>query len=86
MLLIKSDVRDQGQKNNWVSVKVTCCRNRLISSSHTWPYCSLEKHSVKIELFLFNHVSFGMLIESLKLSFFLTEGFKFVNASTQIKC
>ena len=26
-LLIKLDVRDQGQKNNAVSVKVTCCRN-----------------------------------------------------------
>ena len=26
-LLIKLDVRDQGQKNNPVLVKVTCCRN-----------------------------------------------------------
>ena len=26
-LLIKPDVRDQGQKNNSVSVRVTCCRN-----------------------------------------------------------
>ena len=26
-LLIKPEVRDQGQKNNSVSVKVTCCRN-----------------------------------------------------------
>ena len=26
-LLIKHEVRDQGQKNNSVSVKVTCCRN-----------------------------------------------------------
>ena len=26
-LLIKLDVRDQGQKNNAVSVKVACCRN-----------------------------------------------------------
>ena len=26
-LLIKLDVRDQEQKNNAVSVKVTCCRN-----------------------------------------------------------
>ena len=26
-LLIKLDVRDQGQKHNAVSVKVTCCRN-----------------------------------------------------------
>ena len=26
-LLIKPDVRDQGQKNNSVSVKVTSCRN-----------------------------------------------------------
>ena len=25
--LIKPDVRDPGQKNNSVSVKVTCCRN-----------------------------------------------------------
>ena len=38
---------------------------------------------MKIELFLFNHVSFGTLIDSLKLVFF-TEGLKFVNASTQI--
>ena len=35
-------------------------------------------------MFLFNHVSFGILIESLKLVFSFTEGFKFVNASTQI--
>ena len=26
-LVIKLDVRDQGQKNNAVLVKVTCCRN-----------------------------------------------------------
>ena len=26
-LLIKPEVRDQGQKNNSVSVKGTCCRN-----------------------------------------------------------
>ena len=26
-LLMKLDVRDQGQKNNAVPVKVTCCRN-----------------------------------------------------------
>ena len=26
-LLIKPDARDQGQENNLVSVKVTCCRN-----------------------------------------------------------
>ena len=26
-LLIKPEVRDQGQKNSSVSVKVTCCRN-----------------------------------------------------------
>ena len=26
-LLIKPDIRDQRQKNNSVSVKVTCCRN-----------------------------------------------------------
>ena len=26
-LLIKPEVRDQGQKNNSVSVKVRCCRN-----------------------------------------------------------
>ena len=26
-LLIKPEVRDQGQKNDSVSVKVTCCRN-----------------------------------------------------------
>ena len=26
-LFIKLDVTDQGQKNNAVSVKVTCCRN-----------------------------------------------------------
>ena len=44
-----------------------------------------EKHSMKIELFLFNHVSFEILIESLKLVFF-TEGLKFVNTSNQIKC
>ena len=34
LLLIKPDVKDQGQKNNSVSVKVTCCRNPLKSSSH----------------------------------------------------
>ena len=28
-LLIKLDVRDQGQKNNAVSVKITRCRNPL---------------------------------------------------------
>ena len=26
-LLIKPEIRDQGQKNNSVSVKVTCCKN-----------------------------------------------------------
>ena len=36
-LLIKSEVKDQGQKNNSVSVKVTCSRNPLKSSSCTWP-------------------------------------------------
>ena len=36
-LLIKPDVRDQGQKKNSVSVKVTCCRNLLKSSSRAWP-------------------------------------------------
>ena len=40
----------------------------------------------KLSCFSFNHVSFGILIESLKLVFFFTEGLKFVNASTQIKC
>ena len=37
-LLIKPEVRDQGQKNNSVSVKVTCCVEiPLKSSSCTWP-------------------------------------------------
>ena len=58
----------------------------LKSSSCAWPNRTPEKHSAKIELFLFNHVSFGILIESLKLVFFFTEGLKFVNASTQTKC
>ena len=31
-LLINLDIRDQEQKNNTVSVKVTCCRNPLKSS------------------------------------------------------
>ena len=84
-LLTKPEVRDQGQKNSSVSVKVTYCRDPLKSSSCTWPNWTPKKHSMKIELFLFNHVSFGILIESLKLVFF-TEGLKFVNTSNQIKC
>ena len=37
-LPIKPEVRDQGQINNSVSVKVTCCTNPFIkSSSCTWP-------------------------------------------------
>ena len=72
-LLIKLDVRDQEQNNNAVSVIVTCCRNpfkieqlRMAFIANWTP----EKHLAKIEVLLLNHVSFGLLIESLKLVFF----------------
>ena len=57
--------------------KTTQCQSKLHaveipikSSSCTWPNCTPEKHLAKIKLFLFKYVSFGILIESLKLVFF----------------
>ena len=65
-----------------MSVKVSCHKNPLKSSSYTWPNRTPEKNSVKNGLFLSDYIGLRIPLK-FKACFSSTEGQNFVNISNR---